>query len=165
MGIDNFQSCIDIILLWEAGYVNNPSDPGKATNWGISQTSYPNLNIASLTRQQACDIYNRDYWTPLSLNNMPQSIALLMLDSAINQGKSFAARMLQIVLDHDLVVDGSIGTQTINAVNSSNETKLLHDLAVFRMMSYVETNNWSMFGKGWSNRLFDIYGKAYKQIK
>jgi hypothetical protein len=33
------------------GYVNDPSDPGGETQWGISKRSYPDVDIKALTRE------------------------------------------------------------------------------------------------------------------
>ncbi|WP_425526518.1 glycosyl hydrolase 108 family protein [Xanthomonas oryzae] len=50
------------MLSHEGGYVNDPRDPGGETQWGISKRAYPELNIRALTRDQAIEIYRRDYW-------------------------------------------------------------------------------------------------------
>ena len=33
--------------------MNDPSDPGGETNWGISKREYPDLDIKNLTRDEA----------------------------------------------------------------------------------------------------------------
>lgn len=57
----------DLIDNWEGGYVNDPDDPGGSTKFGISQKSYPDLDIKHLTRDQAVGIYFRDFWTKYRL--------------------------------------------------------------------------------------------------
>jgi len=49
----NFNLAIPVILQHEGGYVNDPNDAGGATKYGISQRTYPNLDIANLTVAQA----------------------------------------------------------------------------------------------------------------
>lgn len=54
------------ILGKEGGYVNHPDDKGGPTNWGITQATarahgYTG-DMRNLTRQQAMDIYEADYW-------------------------------------------------------------------------------------------------------
>jgi lysozyme family protein len=57
-----FNKLIGPLLNREGGYVNNPNDRGGATKFGISQASYPSLNIATLTRPEAEKIYYNNYW-------------------------------------------------------------------------------------------------------
>jgi hypothetical protein len=45
-----FNRCIPVILAAEGGLVHHTADPGGLTKYGISQRSYPALDIA--TRQQ-----------------------------------------------------------------------------------------------------------------
>ena len=54
------------ILEKEGGYVNHPDDKGGPTNWGITQVTARahgyDGDMQKLTRQQALDILNADYW-------------------------------------------------------------------------------------------------------
>ena len=61
----SFDRIIEFTLQEEGGYVNNPADPGGMTKYGISKRSYPNLDIANLTIDQAKAIYERDFWNQL----------------------------------------------------------------------------------------------------
>jgi lysozyme family protein len=59
----------DLIDNWEGTrFVDDPHDPGGRTKFGISQASYPKLDIAILTRDEAVDIYYRDYWAKYKLD-------------------------------------------------------------------------------------------------
>ena len=53
----NFDLAFDRLIGHEGGYVDNPADPGGETNWGISKRSYPNINIKTLTRDGAKEMY------------------------------------------------------------------------------------------------------------
>ena len=57
-----FDAAFDRLIWHEGGYANDPDDPGGETNWGISKRAYPNLVIKALTREQAREIYQRDFW-------------------------------------------------------------------------------------------------------
>ena len=57
-----FSEVIEDTLSHEGGYVFDPDDLGGETNWGISKRQYPDLDIKSLTREDAIDIYYKDYW-------------------------------------------------------------------------------------------------------
>ncbi|MGA2937296.1 MAG: glycosyl hydrolase 108 family protein [Syntrophobacteraceae bacterium] len=68
---EDFQKAVDdLIDNWEGGYVNDPDDPGGETKFGISKRSYPTVNIAALTRDQAIAIYYRDFWQKYKLDGI-----------------------------------------------------------------------------------------------
>ena len=90
----DFQQSVAFVLQQEGGYVNNPDDTGGATNFGISQRAYPNLDIENLTREQATTIYYRDYWVPSGAENLPQALALVHFDTAVNLGVHRALALL-----------------------------------------------------------------------
>jgi len=60
---EDFKKAVsDLIDNWEGGYVNDPHDAGGETNMGISKRSYPDVDIRHLTREDAEEIYYRDFW-------------------------------------------------------------------------------------------------------
>lgn len=83
---------------WEGDYTEAPWDPGNwtgsragegkllGTKYGISGHSYPNLNIKNLTREEADEIYYRDYWLPSGADKLPWPECLYVFDTAINFG-------------------------------------------------------------------------------
>ena len=60
--MSRFHRCIDFVLCEEGGLSNHPKDPGGLTQFGISQRSYPKLDIRRLTVDAAKAIYQRDFW-------------------------------------------------------------------------------------------------------
>jgi lysozyme family protein len=46
---DLFEKCITVVLLHEGGYVNNPSDYGGETKYGIAKRFFPQEDIKNLT--------------------------------------------------------------------------------------------------------------------
>ena len=97
----DFQQSVAFVLQQEGGYVNNPADPGGETKYGISKRAYPQLDIASLTREQATQIYYTDYWLPSGADSLPQPLALVVFDTAVNLGVS-RARELYLESNGDL---------------------------------------------------------------
>ncbi|PZN06451.1 MAG: hypothetical protein DIU69_13250, partial [Bacillota bacterium] len=62
---EKFLRAVDVVLKHEGGLSEHPSDPGGITHWGISLRSYPELGeegIRNLTREQAAEIYYRDFY-------------------------------------------------------------------------------------------------------
>ena len=77
-----FPDCISHVLAAEGGLVNDPKDPGGVTKFGISQRSYPALNIRELTPDDAKALYQRDYWAPIQGEDLPAGLDLVVLDHA-----------------------------------------------------------------------------------
>ncbi len=154
----DFHRCISLILGEEGGIANHRKDPGGLTNYGISQRSYPTLNIAALTLDDAKAIYRRDYWNPIRGDELPSGLDLLMLDSAINQGVVTAINLLQQALH--ITDDGLLGPQTLAAANSAMPN-LLDDFAAERALRYEFNRNEETFGRGWYRRLLRINRQAW----
>ncbi len=118
---DPFHQAVEFILSHEGGLSSDPRDPGGVTRYGISRRAYPELDVASLTRRQAVDIYRRDYWLALRCHELPRPVALALMDSAVQVGRRRAARWLQgsyndLITGYPLEVDGVIGPITARAI-------------------------------------------------
>lgn len=112
--MSHFDKAILSVLKHEGGYVNHPSDPGGETNFGICRRSYPKLDIKSLTKESAINIYRADFWRP-EYDKMPYGVAAKVFDMAVNMGKHQAHRLLQRAVGVD--DDGIIGKKTLDAIN------------------------------------------------
>ena len=159
-----FAVAIPTILAHEGGYVNNPADPGGETNFGITKRDHPDLDIRALTKEQAAEIYRRDFWEPLRLGEVGDDrVATKLLDMAVNMGPRTMGRLLQRALNYILpnrpmAIDGIIGDFTVAAVNSvSDPTLLLEALRAYHALRYVELvegpdPRYDQFAKGWLRR-------------
>ena len=129
-----FEDAVERVLATEAGYVNNPNDSGGETIWGITaavarENGYVGA-MKDMTRAQAKAIYKRKYWDTLRLDEITRvsgMIAFELFDTGVNQGIGKAATFLQRSLNvfnmrgawyPDLLVDGSIGPKTIEALRA-----------------------------------------------
>lgn len=90
-----FQPAVNLVLAHEGGYVNNPQDPGGETNYGIAKRWHPDLDIRNLTKEQAAEIYQREYWTTFMEQEVDQRIANAALDTAVNQGPAIAKQLYE----------------------------------------------------------------------
>lgn len=138
----------------EGGYVNDPRDPGGETNFGISKRAYPNVNIAELTRDEAIEIYHRDYWLAAHCDKLPNLIAVCVFDAAVNQGVGAATRLLQKAAR--VAVDGQIGPKTLRAVHQADTHDLMVEYLGWRLHRYANTNNAFVYMRGWSNRILRL---------
>lgn len=156
----NFDWAIKYILEEEGGLVNNPSDPGGITKYGISQRQYPYLDIKNLTEENAKEIYRLDYWEPISGDDLPKPVGLCVLDCAVNQGVLPAIRMLQMAIKAE--PDGVIGPQTRTLLRQMPAKDTVVRFMSERALRYAKTSNFDVFGKGWIRRLFRIHNEAAK---
>lgn len=96
-----FNQIINHTLKLEGNYVNNPKDKGKATKFGISQASYPNLDIANLTAEQAKEIYYNNYYKPIKALGIKDPRAFYALyDLGVNSGVGKAKSLYEKVGDN-----------------------------------------------------------------
>lgn len=164
----NFNDAFEEIIGLEGGYVNDPDDPGGETKWGISKRAYPNLNIASLTIEDAKEIYWKDYWNWLGLAVLnDQEMAVELFEQGINFGNRISVQHVQYginLLGGEVVVDGFIGPQTLKAINDlcTPEMKILHKimngLQFKRYLEIIEARPvQKKYFVGWLKRV-DAYG-------
>ena len=92
---NKFLQAVEFVFDREGRTVENISgDSGGVTKFGISHKSYPTLDIANLTEDQAKDIYFRDYWTPLYCEQYESRLALAIFDTGVNNGVGTAKALL-----------------------------------------------------------------------
>ena len=156
--MDDFERSMTIVLQREGGHLaaeeaTKQGDPGGETKRGTSKRPYPELDIGSLTKEQAKEIYHRDYWLPIQADKMTWPLSLFVFDSAVNQGTHAAIRMMQITLGTN--DDGVIGPQTITLLSKARQWHAAKFLAL-RARRYVATSNFDKFGEGWLIRLFTV---------
>ena len=121
------EKVIDGIIEIEGGYVDDPSDSGGKTKYGITEAVARKEGYAGkmidLPRSLAFDIYSVRYWDSVrasDIEKISSRVASEVVDSAVNIGVRGASKMLQRSLNaltnHNLVVDGIVGSRTIKAL-------------------------------------------------
>lgn len=154
----NFDVAFDRIMDHEGGYVNNPDDPGSETKWGISKRSYPMLNIATLSREDAKAIYLRDFWNRIDASRLHDGVAFQAFDFAVNSGIETAVRYLQrAVFTPD---DGHWGPKSRAAAAAMSESDTIMRLNALRLRFMTYLSNWPSASRGWSRRIANnlLYG-------
>ncbi len=99
----------------EKGYVNNCSDRGGETKYGISKKSFHNTDIANLTKAKAIDLYYKRYWLKTKCDKFEYKLAYILFDGAVHSGPRNSIRWLQRSLNNlgaQLQVDGKLGDKT-----------------------------------------------------
>lgn len=114
----DFTTAVNLVLTQEGGVVDDPSDAGGVTNFGISQRAFPNINVRLLTRADAIAIYKENYWQYDNVQS--QQLANLLLSLTVNMGKAGAIRLLQRSLGISAMEqDGTWGPFTEHICNAS----------------------------------------------
>jgi lysozyme family protein len=151
--MSNFDTAIARVLSNEGGYTNpDPSvDPGGETNFGISKRAYPDLDIKNLTREQAVEIYRRDFWARVHGDDLPGPVAFQALDFAVNSGIETAVRKLQVAAG--VADDGVWGPASDTAVRAANPAMLAVRLVAERLDYMRKLRNWAPNSAGWAARI------------
>lgn len=99
----DFNTALARVLSYEGGYVNNPADPGGATNYGVTQKVFdawraahgqPATSVRNITAADVKSIYFRNYWLASGADKLPMPLALVHFDAAVNTGVGQAGRFL-----------------------------------------------------------------------
>jgi len=153
----NFEKALSTILQNEGGYVNDKTDKGGETKYGISKRSYPKEDIKNLTIERAKEIYKSDFWDKVKGDHIQNDeLALNLFDFAVNAGVGTSIKTLQKALNvHD---DGILGDQTLSAMAVINFPDLIKRFVKFRNLHYVDIvikdPAQIKYLKGWISRSF-----------
>ena len=133
---DAFKFALNNTLGLEGG-LNKDDKVGGLTKYGISQKSYPKLDIAKLTPAEAKAIYKRDYWDKIGGDEIAAKdpkLAALMFDTAVQHGVSGAKDMFS---------------------QSGDDPAKLLQIRSEKLQSLVQDNpeKYGSQAKGWSNRI------------
>jgi lysozyme family protein len=154
----SFARAVAHVLKMEGGLVDNPSDPGGLTNFGISLRAYPHLDIRNLTQSQAAQIYHDDYYEKIHGDELPDAVSFALLDYAVNSGVGGAIRGLQRAIGAQ--VDGAMGAETIQL--SKVPMSVVPALSTERILMLMKLPVWSAFGKGWTQRVVQTAIEAFQ---
>ncbi len=89
----SFDLALPIVLKHEGGFVNDPSDPGGATNHGVTQRVWEAWvghavtveDMQALTVADVTPLYRAKYWNLLKLDGEPnQALAASLFDFFVN---------------------------------------------------------------------------------
>ena len=156
---DRFDACLDLVLKAEGGFVNHPSDPGGATNLGITLRTLSEFreeevtveDVRALTRAEAREIYRARYWTPMRCAELPAGVDLMVFDFGVNAGPGRSVKLLQRSVG--VAADGSIRPITLAAARACRAPELIGRLAEGRLAYYRGLATFPPFGRGWTRRV------------
>jgi len=145
----SFEKALAHTLNIEKGFVDDPTDRGGATNWGITEKVARKHGyigrMQDMPRATAVAIYRESYWDERHLpceqiSDWYEALALELFDSGVNMDPKIAAGFLQVGLNFfnrdartfpNLKVDGWAGTRTIEALNTLDPLRYGRNLTAF----------------------------------
>lgn len=135
------QSLAREIVAREGGFVDDPADPGGATNHGVTIHTMRRLGIdltgdgkvsvedvRRLTADQAVEIFTDQYFRGPGIAALPECLQASVFDMYVNAGTN-AVRVLQRLLTDmgfACTADGAIGPQTVLAAQRAAAKAPLH---------------------------------------
>ncbi len=180
----SLEIALPTVFLHEGRYVDRKSDPGGATNYGISlrflvttgdldhdgwidgdinQDGKVDIeDIKAMAEKDAAKLYNQYFWRPNNYDEITaESIATKIFDLAINIGSRAANKCAQRAVracKGKLLIedDGIIGAKSIEAINSINHIILLPAIRSEAAGYYrqIKYKGSSDYIKGWLNRAY-----------
>lgn len=164
MSQNNFATSLNLTLVYEGGWVNNPKDPGGATYRGITQAVYDayrdsigatRQSVRLMSDDELYVIYRQRYWNGIAGDELALGLDYAVFDFAVNSGVARAARTLQGLVA--VAADGNIGPKTLQAVAvhcaTYGVTALTDGVCNARMNFLRMLPTYGEFGLGWQRRV------------
>ena len=164
-----FENFAGKLLRLEGGYVNHPLDKGGPTKYGVILSVWKEYghdkdgdgdidaeDIKKLTEEDARYIAKKIFWDYFLADHISnESVAEFIVDWGYNSGRKTVAKIVQRLVNVE--VDGTVGIQTLRAINSTDQERLFNLLKIERK---VFLNNiirrkpdQIVFYDGWMNRV------------
>ena len=132
--MQDIRQIAEAIVAREGGYVNDPDDPGGATNHGVTIHTMRRLgldldhdgdvdadDVRALPRTRAVDIFIEHYFRRSRIDLLPDILQATVFDMYVNAGAN-AVRVLQRLLGQmgqAVAIDGVIGPRTAAAARAA----------------------------------------------
>ena len=169
---DNYLKALSLVLKHEGGYVNDPQDPGGATNKGITQKTYDAWRVRETLSKRSVrlinfweitEIYRKQYWDKIKGDDLPLGVDYCVFDFAVNSGTDRAAKYLQRAVG--AVEDGQIGPNTLAKVASRPDDIVIDFVCDERLAFMKRQPTWEHFKNGWSERVKEVRANAKEMAK
>ena len=165
---DRFDRCFQAVFGWEhgpsswSGFVNNPMDPGGATQDGITlktlsahlgrPATITELKLMPMDMKRS--IYRTGFWNAVRGDDLFSGVDLIVYDAAVMSGPGHAVRWLQEALG--VGVDGTIGVNTLRALADASDRMVVEDIRQQRETYFRGLPGFAHDGAGWLRRLDSI---------
>lgn len=163
----DYKKLIPTVLKFEGGFANHPSDPGGATNSGVTLSTFRSVygkdktvqDLKNMTMEQWEYIFKKKFWDRWKADDIDsQAIANLLVDWTWASG-IYGIKYPQEVLG--VKTDGIVGLKTLAAINYYPNKKELFEKLWNRRKKHFEDivrnrPQSKVFLKGWLRRLSDF---------
>lgn len=166
-----YPKALAFVLAAEGGYVDDPADRGGCTNCGITQRTFSawlasndlvETHVREITGDEVADIYRSHYWDAAHCDDLPDALAFVHFDAAVQHGPGQAAKFLQAAVG--VVADGAIGPATLAAASRADVATSVRRYIDRRHAFYdalvARDRTQGRFLKGWLNRLTNVETEA-----
>jgi len=168
--MSNWDDAFKLMLKSEGGFVNHPQDPGGMTNLGVTKSTWENwigrqsdeAEMRNLTPAKVEPLYKKKYWDAVRADELPNGIAYLVFDFAVNAGVGRSIKTLQTAVG--VASDGWFGPATMAAVEALDPHELIERFSKAKEDFYRSLPTFEVFGKGWINRVADVKEKATAMV-
>jgi lysozyme family protein len=171
--INNFEKCLEMLLVHEGGFVNHPDDPGGMTNLGVTKKVWEEWvghdvsekEMRNLTPTMVASLYKRKYWDACRADELVSGLDYCVFDVAVNSGVGRAIKLLQQTVG--ATPDGGYGSITAALVKEAEkDAEKIISLFSSRRLEFLESlKAFPTFGKGWSRRVAEVKEKALEMAR
>jgi lysozyme family protein len=180
--VSDFDRALPLILREEGGFVNDPDDPGGATNYGITERTYhgwlqsrnlPLKPVREIHPGEVHQIYEARFWLRARCDALTWPLSWALFDACVNHGTEprdarGTKKVSGIVLLQraaGVLEDGIFGKQTLAAIESMGPRIVFHRLLLERVFRYDELVDHNprlakFLTGGWLTRLERLYREA-----
>jgi len=176
--IQNWDKSCDMVLAHEGGFTNDQRDSGNhlpdgrqgSTMLGCTQANWEAYighkvtqdDMKKLTKDDVKPLYKKNYWDAVSGDLLPSGVDYAAFDFAINAGPVASRKMIQRALG--VVADGSIGPNTLKAINEADAKELIQKFSDAKTTFYKSLGNFNVYGTGWLKRVADVQAVANQML-
>jgi len=169
----DYTKIIPFIKNAEGGYVNDPTDAGGETNNGVTYKTWcafygsdAHTRFMTMVDADWAVIFKKEYWDAVCADSInSQRIAEELAEWAWGSGRYYPSYSIQTVLHnyfgaYALNMDGTIGAQTVQLINATDEKELYKHIVNerFKFLAHIPINTPSQakYIDGWINRLCNL---------
>jgi lysozyme family protein len=170
---NNFEKCLEMLLVHEGGFVNDSRDNGGMTNLGVTikvweeWVGHPvsEKEMRNLTPTMVAPLYKRKYWDACRANELVPGLDYCVFDVAVNSGVGRAIKLLQQTVG--ATPDGGYGSITSALVKEAEKDPIkLIELFSAKRLEFLQTlKSFPTFGKGWTRRVVEVKEKALEMVR